>query len=126
MSIHSNITCEYFINEKTGHIGQGCVNLDCLGASHIKFLHQFNVGIVSSFEFYQVTNTDAKKEQLLWIHHFAILLLFHPCFHIYLNDKTKVKFLRQFTPDNLKSYVAISGNSPNYSYLWVGEGGHIG
>jgi hypothetical protein len=89
---------------------------------------------VSLFELYKATYTNAKKEQPLWIHHFAILHLLHPCFRIYLNDNTKVKFLnenhhlflRQFIPDELKNYVGMYGYSPNYSYLWIGEGGHIG
>jgi hypothetical protein len=90
--------------------------------------------MVSLFESYKATYTNTKKEQPLWIHHFAIIQLFHPCFRLYLHGNTKVKFLndnhhlflRQFTPEDLKHYIDIYGDSPNHSYLWVGEGGCIG
>jgi hypothetical protein len=81
---------------------------------------------VSSFEYYKATYTSTKKE--------AILQLFHPCFRMYLNDPPDVHFLngnhnlflRELNPDDLKSYINIYGDSPNYSFLWVGEGGRIG
>ncbi len=70
---HPPIVQKYFMNARTGDIGQGCVNLDSIGATSTKFLRQFKSGIVSSFESYKATYTSTKKEQPLWIHHFAIL-----------------------------------------------------
>jgi hypothetical protein len=43
----------------------------------------------------------------------------------FLNDNHNL-FLMEFNPDELKSYINIYGDSPNYSFLWVGEGGCIG
>jgi hypothetical protein len=122
------------MNVKSGHIGQGCVNMDSLWATSTKFLLQSKSGIVSSLVSYMATYTNTKKEKPSWIHHYAILPLFHPCFHVYLHDNSKVNFLndnhhlflRQLTPEDLKSYVDINEDSPNYSYFWVGEGGCIG
>jgi hypothetical protein len=53
---------------------------------------------------------------------------------MYLNDPPDVHFLNdnhnlflsEFNPDDLKSYINIYGDLPNYSFLWVGEGGCIG
>jgi hypothetical protein len=128
------IVQKYFMNARTGNIGQGCVNLDSLWATSTKLLRQSKISIVSLFESYKAIYTNIKKEQPLWIHHFAILQLFHPCFRMYLNDPLGVNFLndnhhlflREFSPEDLKSYINIYGDSPNYSILWVGEGGRIG
>jgi hypothetical protein len=68
---------KYFMNARTGDIGQGCVNLDSLWATSTKVLCQSKTGIVSLFESYKATYTNIKKEQPLWIHHFAILQFFH-------------------------------------------------
>jgi hypothetical protein len=118
------IVQKYFMNARTGNIGQGCVNLDSLWATSTKLLRQSKTGIVSLFESYKATYTNIKKEQPLWIHHFAILQLFHPYFHMYLNDPLDVNFLndnhhvflRKFSPEDLKSYIDIYGDSPNYSF----------
>jgi hypothetical protein len=120
-----SIVQKYFMNARTGNIGQGCVNLDSIWAISTKFLCQFKTGIVSSFESYKATYTSTKKEQPLWIHHFTILQLFHPCFRVYLNDPPDVHFLydyhnlflREFNPDELKSYIDMYGDFPYYSFF---------
>jgi hypothetical protein len=130
---HPAIIQKYFMIARTGNIGQGCVNLDSLCATSTKLLRQSKTGSVSLFESYKATYTNIKKEQPLWIHHFAILQLFHPYFRMYLNDSLDVNFLndnyhlflRKLSPEDLKSYIIIYGDSPNYSFLWVGEGGHL-
>jgi hypothetical protein len=118
------IVQKYFMNARTGNIGQGCVNLDSLWATSTKLLHQSKTIIVSLFDSYKATYTNIKKEQPLWIHHFAILQLFHPYFCMYLNDPLNVNFLnynhhlflRKCSPEDLKSYIDIYGDSPNYSF----------
>jgi hypothetical protein len=77
-SQHPTIVQKYFMNARTGNIGQGCVNLDSLWATSTKLLRQSKTGIVSSFESNKATYTNIIKEQPLWIYHFAILQLFHP------------------------------------------------
>ncbi len=73
-----------FVNEKTGDVGRGCVDLDRLWSTSTKFYCQFCAGIMSSFKSYKDSYTGEKKEQKLWIHHFVILQLFHPLFCFYL------------------------------------------
>jgi hypothetical protein len=60
-----SIVQKYFMNARTGDIGQGCVNLDSLWATSIKFLRQFKTGIVSTFKSYKAIYTSTKKEQPL-------------------------------------------------------------
>jgi hypothetical protein len=47
------IVQKYFMNAKTGNIGQGCVNLDSLWAISTKLLRQSKTSIVSLFESYK-------------------------------------------------------------------------
>ncbi len=93
MSGCPNIGQKYFMNVKTGHIRQGCVNMDSLWATSTKLLRQSNTKIVFLFESYKAAYTNTKKEQPLWVHHFTILQLFHLHFRVYLHDNTKVKIL---------------------------------
>jgi hypothetical protein len=106
------------MNARTGDIEQSCVNLDSLWATSTNLLSQSKTGIVSLFESYKATYTNIKKEQPLWIHHFAIIQLFYPYFRMYLNDPLDVNFLndnhhlflRKFSPEDLKSYIDIYGD----------------
>ena len=41
---------KYFVNEKTGDVGTGCLNMDKLWSTSTKYYHQLNTGILSSFE----------------------------------------------------------------------------
>ncbi len=41
---------KYFVNEKTGDVGTGCLDLDKLWSTSTKYYRQLKAGIVSSFE----------------------------------------------------------------------------
>ena len=43
---------KYFLNEKTGDAGRGCVDLNKLWSTSTKFYRQLHPGIISSFESY--------------------------------------------------------------------------
>ncbi len=127
---------KYFVNQKTGEVGKGCQDLTSLWASSTKFYRQFKAGIVSSFESYKDSYIGEKKSQKLWIHHFVILQLFHPLFRFYPGDDSAgvdIKFINdnhhlfvaQMNKEQLKMYMNIHGETPNYSWLWLGEGGKI-
>ena len=121
----------FFLNEKTGDAGRGCVDLVKLWSTSTKFYCQLHAGIVSSFELYTDSYTSLKKEQKLWIHHFVILQLFHPLFCYYpgeecdfeFKDNNHNLFLERMTDVHLETYSKMYGDSPNYSWVWMGDGG---
>ncbi len=73
--------------------------------------------------------------QKLWIHHFVILQLFLPLFRIYpgeedlgfpnFKDANWTHFVEKFNEEYLNLYLKMYGNTPNYSWLWIGAGGKI-
>ncbi len=122
---------KYFLNGKTGDAGRGSVDLDKLWSTSTKYYCQLHVGIISSFELYSDSYTSVKKEQSLWIHHLGILQLFHPLFRNYpgeeckyfFKDSTHHLFLERMTTAQLNTYMKKYGDSPNYSWVWLGERG---
>jgi hypothetical protein len=52
---------KYFVNEKTHHVGRGCLDLDKIWSSSTKYYRQLNAGIVSSFELYKDSYTGDKR-----------------------------------------------------------------
>jgi hypothetical protein len=125
---------KYFVNEKTGDVGSGCCDLDKLWSTSTKFYRQLKAGIVSSFESYKESYIGEKKKQKLWIHHFVILQLFHPLFRFYpgddsveiqFSDDNHHLFVSKMNEDQIKMYIKTHGDTPNFSWLWLGEGGKI-
>jgi hypothetical protein len=128
-----NSTAEkYFVNEKTGLVGRGCVDLDKLWSTSTKFYRQFNAGIVSSFESYKDSYIGEKKVQKLWIHHFVILQLFHPLFRFYPGDDSELPFtdsnhhlfvmrINEKNENNVKLFFRYYGDTPNYAWMWLGK-----
>ena len=127
---------KYFVHPKTGEFGNGCQKMDSLWATSTKFYHQLKNRIVSSFESYNKSYIGDKKKQKLWIHHFVILQLFHPLFRFYPGDDSagvEIKFINdnhhlfvaQMNKEQVEKYMNIHGDTPNYSWLWLGEGGKI-
>ena len=122
---------KYFLNEKTGDIGRWCLDLHKLWSMSTKFYCQLHANIVSSFQSYMDSYTGLKKEQKLWIHHFVILQLFHPLFRFYPGEECDLDFkddncnlfLEKTTHVHLEKYSQLYGNTPNNSWVWMGEGG---
>ena len=121
------------IAKKTGDAGRGSINLGKLWSTSTKFYRQLHAGIISSFESYTDSYTSLKKEQRLWIHHFVILQLFHPAFRKYPGEEgdfvfkhdNNHLFLERMTPGQSSMYTKMYGDSPNYSWVWQGEGGRM-
>ncbi len=126
---------KYFVNENTGDVGTGCLNMDKLWSTSTKYYHQLNADILSLFESYKESYIGEKKKQKLLIHHFVILQLFHPLFHFYPGDDTMEI---QFSDNNIHLFVAKMNDAqrklyikthpsdnPNFSWLWLGDGGKI-
>jgi hypothetical protein len=125
---------KYFVNEKTGDVGTGCLDLDKLWSTSTKFYCQLKAGIVSSFESYKDSYIGEKKKQKLWIHHFVILQLFHPLFCFYPGDDTlEIQFsddnhhlfVAKMNDDQRSLYIKTHSDTPNFSWLWLGDGGKL-
>jgi hypothetical protein len=69
-----------FGKRKLGTVGWTVSNLDSLWGSSVLYFCQFNAGVSSSYKDYQATHKGEKHKELMWIHHFVILQLFHPKF----------------------------------------------
>ncbi len=86
-------------------------NLDSLWVSSVQYFCQFKAGVSSSYKDYQATYKGEKCKELMRIHHFVILQLFHPTFHtekdIRFEHKNSVLFLRQFTLDETQEYMNL-------------------
>jgi hypothetical protein len=123
---------KYFVNKKTRHVGRGCLDLNKLWSTSTKFHRQLNAGIVSSFESYKDSYIGEKKDQKLWIHHFVILLLFHPLFRFYPVDDSELPFtdsnhnlfVVKINEQNLNTYINHYGDTPKYAWLWKGKKCH--
>ena len=127
---------DYFVNKKTGNIntGKNINDLNKLWGTSTKYHRQLQAGIVSSFQSYKDSYTGDKKVQKLWIHHFVILQLFHPLFRFYPGDDTvEIEFsdnnhhlfVAKMNDDQRNLYIKTHGDTPNFSWLWLGDGGKL-
>jgi hypothetical protein len=89
---------------------------------------------VSSFEWYKESYTGDKKELKLCIQHFVILQLDHPLFRFYpgddyddvvFTDDNHNLFVKEISDSDHKPFFEMYGDTPNYSWLWLGDGGKI-
>ena len=125
---------KYFVNEKTSHVGRGCLDLDKLWSTSTKFYRQLNAGIVSSFESYKDSYIGDKKEQKLWIHHFVILQLFHSLFRFYPEDYSEIPFtdsnhnlfVVKISEEKVKTYIQHYGDLPKFLLVVEGCSGVAG
>jgi hypothetical protein len=69
-----------FGKREFGTVGWTVSNLDSLWGSSVQYFCQFKTGVSSSYKDYQATYNREKCKELMWIHHFMILQLFHPKF----------------------------------------------
>jgi hypothetical protein len=69
-----------FGKKEFGTVGWTVSKLDSLWGSSVQYFCQFKAGVSSSYKDYQATYKGEKCKELMWIHHFVILQLFHPKF----------------------------------------------
>jgi hypothetical protein len=114
-----------FGKREFGTVGWTVSNLDSLWGSSVQYFCQFKAGVSSSYKDYQATYKGEKRKELMWIHHFVILQLFHPKFcmekDIRFEHENSGLFLCQFTVDETQEYMNLFRNSPRYEWLWLGK-----
>jgi hypothetical protein len=100
-------------------------NLDSLWGSSVQYFCQFKAGVSSSYKDYQATYKGEKCKELMWIHHFVILQLFHPKFSmekdICFEHENSGLFLHEFTLDKTQECMNLFHDSPRYEWLWLGK-----
>ncbi len=114
-----------FGKREFGTVGWTVSNLDSLWGSSVLYFCQFKAGVSSYYKDYQATYKGEKCKELMWIHHFVILQLFHPKFcmekDIRFEHKNSGLFLCQFTFDETQEYMNLFHDSPRYEWLWLGK-----
>jgi hypothetical protein len=114
-----------FGKREFGTVGWTVSNLDSLWGSNVKYFCQFKACVSSSYKDYQATYKGEKRKEMMWIHHFVILQLFHPKFcmekEILFEHKNSGLFLSQFTLDETQEYMNLFHDSPRYEWLWLGR-----
>jgi hypothetical protein len=114
-----------FGKREFGTVGWTVSNFDSLWGSSVQYFHQFKASISSSYKDYQATYKGEKCKELMGIHHFVILQLFHPKFcmekDIHFDHKNSGLFLRQFSLDETQEYMYLFNDSPRYEWLWLGK-----
>jgi hypothetical protein len=114
-----------FGKKKFGQLGWSVSDLDSFWGSSVQYFCQFNAGVSSSYKDYQATYKKVKHKELMWIHHFAILQLFHPKFcmekDIHFEHKNSGLFLCQFTLEETQEYINLFHDTPRYEWLWLDE-----
>jgi hypothetical protein len=114
-----------FGQRQFGTDGWTVSNLDSLWGSSVQFCHQVKAGVSSSYKDYQVTYKGRKCKELMWIHHFETLQLFHPKFcmetDIHFEHKDSGLFLCQFTFDETEEYMNHFHDTPRYEWLRLGK-----
>jgi hypothetical protein len=92
-----------FGKRRFGSVGWTVSDLDSLRGSSVQYFCQLKAGVSSSCKDYQATYKGEKRKEMMWIHHFVILQLFHPKFcmekDICFEHKNSGLFLCQFTLD---------------------------
>ncbi len=108
-----------------GTVGWTVSDLDSLWVSSVRYFCQLKAGDSSSYKDYQATYKGEKCKELMWIHHFVILQLFHPKFctekEIRFEHKKSRLFLRQFTLDETEEYMNHFHDTPRYEWLLLGK-----
>ncbi len=82
-------------------------------------------GVCSSYKDYLATSKGEKRKEMMWIHHFVILQLFHPKFRnekdVCFEHEDSTLFLCNITLDETQQYINLYHDSPCYEWLWLGR-----
>ncbi len=96
----------------------------CGGKVHDMF-RQLKDGVCSSYKDYPATYKGEKCKEMMWIHHFVIVQLFHPKFHtkkdVRFEHEDSTLFLHKITLDKTQQYINLYHDSPRYEWLWLGR-----
>jgi hypothetical protein len=88
---NEGVAWKLFSKREFGTVGWNVSNLDSLWVKIVLYVHQLKAGVCSSYKDYPATYNGEKRKEMMWVHHFVILQLFHPKF---CNEKMFVSSMR--------------------------------
>jgi hypothetical protein len=108
-------------NKRSRQLGWQVGECDTLWTASVRYISMFKSGISFLYKDYQDTYKGDKRKESMWIHHFAILQLFHPKFlkiesAEVLHDNHS-SFVRQFTTNDQQLFKNIFEEFPIYNWL---------
>ncbi len=77
---NEDVAWKLFGKREFGTVGWNVSNLDSLWRKSVRYVHQLKAGVCTSCKDYPATYKGEKHKEMMWIHHFMILELFHPKF----------------------------------------------
>jgi len=122
---NEDVAWKLFGKREFGTVGWNVSNLDSLWGKSVRYVCQLKAGVCSSYKDYPDTYKGEKRKEMMWIHHFVILQLFHPKFRnekdVRFQHDDNTMFLRKITLDKTQQYITLYHDSPRYEWLWLGR-----
>ena len=122
---NEDVAWKLFGKREFGTVGWNVSNLDSLWGKSVRYVRQLKAGVCSSYKDYSATYKGEKRKEMMWIHHFVILQLFHPKFcnekDVRFQHEDSTMFLCKITLDETQQYINLYHDSPRYEWLWLGR-----
>ena len=122
---NEDVAWKLFGKREFGTVGWNVSNLDSLWGKSVRYVRQLKAGVCSSYKDYLDTYKGEKRKEMMWIHHFVILQLFHPKFcnekDVRFEHDDNTMFLRKISFDETQQYISLYHDSPHYEWLWLGR-----
>ena len=122
---NEDVAWKLFGKREFGTVGWNVSNLDSLWGKSVRYVCQLKAGVCSSYKDYPDTYKGEKHKEMMWIHHFVILQLFHPKFcnekDVRFEHEDSTMFLCKITLDETQQYITLYHDSPRYEWLWLGR-----
>jgi hypothetical protein len=122
---NEDVAWKLFGKREFGTVGWNVSNLDSLWGKSVRYVCQLKAGVCSSYKDYPATYKGEKGKEMMWIHHFVILQLFHPKFcnekDVRFQHEDSTMFLHKITLDETQQYINLYHDSPRYEWLWLGR-----
>jgi hypothetical protein len=116
----------FFGNRTRSQIGWPCKKIDGIWSSSVGYVKQFtDGGVISSHQNYVDSESGEKRKEIMWIHHFVILQLFHPKYQKvqninFVHDNHSL-FVHHFYHDEDQEHTNLYEDTPRFEYFWLGE-----
>ncbi len=122
---NEDVAWKLFGKTEIGTVGWNVSNLDSLWGKSVRYVCQLKAGVCSSYKEYPATYTGKKHKEMMWIHHFVILQLFHPKFRneidVRFEHEDSILFLCKITLDKTQQYINLYHDSLCFEWLWLGR-----
>ncbi len=122
---NEDVAWKLFGKREIRTVGWNVSNLDSLWGKSVWYVCQSKAGVCSSYKDYPATYKGEKRKEMMWIHHFVILQLFHPKYRnekdVCFQHEDSTMFLCKITLGKTQQYINLYHDSPRYEWLWLGR-----